>query len=749
MGGAYASVVEMISKGWRPVRNGAYFYIELYWDTPQPVTSRYPTLLIDGVEYEAIFSDDRKVLRTAVPVMDTASVKEVATPEMRLLSYKYNRGEKVKKSKRKRTHLARLVAPDALSAGHYNVIRYDYDYGDEALNLPDGWAGIEFRAAVYMPDSKGAFPVVVFLHGRHFTCELPLGVGWPCEGEGRAIPSHEGYSAAAEALASQGYVVVSLSANAITAYESIGVRVDADRARGHLILAHLDLLSEANSGIHPELSLFEGCLDLNNVGLMGHSRGGSGVAWAVTLNRLLNKGYGIQAAVLLGSTTYDDIAIPGTHTAAILPFLDGDVIWLEAQRNSDISRFAFEDDVFRSSVLLLGANHNFFNTRWSPGSSSGMDDTERTWGDVEISRHRLIEQQRLGAFYIAGFFRLALGNEQQFIALFDGSSVTVPTLPRAWVQSTAYFPLSSCYIIQSFETMHAHDISLMPGGWDWIINKGVGEIVTALEPEWGGLRYTHHRYHSFLNLKSFSFQSPAELELHVRDSADAVDLSPYTQLSFHIDYRLDEDYEEPVDLYVTLDGATVDLTNVLHDRWPLSEIVPGIGTLLQRQILVPLEAFPLDISKPVSRLSFTLPNGGSICLSDIFFVRPFLGKNVPVRLPFVSAMEDAVVIATGLEQELIVEVFLSEVSLIKVSMRVNFRLIHRVLGTMSFGAPLVFEPGERVKSARFTIPEGGFRTGYGGDIEGRPCYAAWVSLSALSNAVFARPATRFLILPFP
>lgn len=114
MGGGYASVVEMISKDWRSVRNGAYFYIELYWDIPQPVTSRYPTLLIDGVEYEAIFSDDRKVLRTAVPVMDAASVKEVATPEMRLLSYKYNRGENVKK----KTRGNELILPGWLHLTH-------------------------------------------------------------------------------------------------------------------------------------------------------------------------------------------------------------------------------------------------------------------------------------------------------------------------------------------------------------------------------------------------------------------------------------------------------------------------------------------------------------------------------------------------------------------------------------------------------------------------------------------------------
>ena len=736
----------MKSQGWKVVEGKWGAYVELHSDIPFPIGSRYPTLLIDGVEYEAVASDDRRVLRTTVPIADVDGIKEVISPVF-FLPCKREHNKHFKKDKSRKPGSAGLAAPDALSSGQYAVIRYDYDYGDEALELPDGWSGIEFRAAVYMPDSKGVYPVVVLLHGRHSTCEFPSDSYWPCRGGTQPIPSFEGYGIAAEALASHGYVVVSLSANAITGHESIGFRENADRARGNLILAHLDLLSEANKGNHPELSLLESRLDLNNVGLMGHSRGGSGVAWAVTLNRLLEKNYGIQAAVLLGSTTYDDIAIPGTHTAAILPFLDGDVIWLDAQRNSDISRFAFEDDVFRSSVLLLGANHNFFNTEWSPGSLTGTDDTESTWGDVEVGRHGPIEQQRLGAFYMAGFFRLILGGEQEFLALFDGSAVTIPMLPRAVVQSTAYFPMSSCYVVQSFENMHSHNALLMPGKWGWTITEGVGEVVAAPLPVVCGLRSAHHRRHSFLNLRSFSVPSPAELELHVRDGGSPVDLSLYTHLNFYVDYMQEESSAEAVELHVTLDGATVNLTETLRDRWPLPEVIKGVETFLQRQISVPLTEFSL--ARPVSTLTFTLPGGGNIGLSDIVFVKPSLGNNEPFRLPFVSAMEDVVVVATGLEQTLEVEVFLSEASSVRVPMWVRLRLIHRVLGETKFEAPLVFEPGEQSKIARFTVPEGGFRSFIGGEVGGVQCYIVPVKLEALANALFDRPATRFLVIPFP
>ena len=64
------------------------------------------------------------------------------------------------------------------------------------------------------------YPLVLFLHGRHATCYYPgpdasVTGDWPCPEGTLPIPSHLGYRYAAEILASQGYLTVSISANGV------------------------------------------------------------------------------------------------------------------------------------------------------------------------------------------------------------------------------------------------------------------------------------------------------------------------------------------------------------------------------------------------------------------------------------------------------------------------------------------------------------------------------------------------------
>jgi hypothetical protein len=81
---------------------------------------------------------------------------------------------------------------------------------------------------------------------------------------------------------------------------------------------------------------------------------------------------------LLAPTDFTRTTVPGVSTSVLLPYCDGDVSDLHGQHYYDDTNDAVEDDgSFKSSLLMLGANHNFFNREWSPGSVSGGYDE---WG---------------------------------------------------------------------------------------------------------------------------------------------------------------------------------------------------------------------------------------------------------------------------------------------------------------------------------------------------------------------------------
>ncbi|MEE3505004.1 hypothetical protein QN399_01770 [Pseudomonas sp. 10C3] len=674
-------------------------------------------------------------------------IKEVIAPEEFVKTLQTQAGyEGAPRQKKARTRTQKATGPGPVPSGTFQVIRYDYDYGDDVLELPANPPfKSEFRAAVYLPkDTEEAHPVVIFLHGRHHVCysatlgREPKIQAWPCPPNKAPIPSHEGYSTAATELASHGYVVVSLSANAIYGIGSKQLPNLESTSRAHLILAHLDLLTEANKGNCPDLPLLKGRLDLNNIGLMGHSRGGEGVARTITLNRLLKRGYGIPAALLLGGTSYEGISVPDTHTAFIHPFLDSDSKNLNGQQSLDLSRLAFNDNVLRSSVLLMGANHNYFNEIWSPGYPLGEDDA-LAWGDLTVPRLTQEEQRLLGAFYIAGFFRLTLGGEQQFLPFFDGSSVSVPLLPKAEVRSSAHVQRSNTYNVQSFETLYSDDASSTPGKWAWTIRLGEGEIKKQASFS-KSERYTHHLHHSFLNLKNTIASSPAKLELYPRDNEDPVDISRYTHLSFYVTHLLEENPQALVKLDIALGNLILNPAANQIMLLPVVEIVPGVETFLLQQILVPLSNLNIDFSQPVNMLSFTLPEGGNIYLSDIAFISP-AAVDTPsfTSLPFI-AVEDSYIESKETVQDLNITVTLSEASALSVSMRLETVIFHMVKKMMKLEALIVFEPGQDKVIVTFSIPSGALR--------GENGNSSLILVRGLSNALFQRDqATLFVTNP--
>lgn len=343
-----------------------------------------------------------------------------------------------------------LLAQDPGEPGPFAVTREDYDFGDKAFTPTDFVplvppARVEVRASVHYPTdlSGGPFPLVVFLHGRHATCHLGASafLQWPCTPPRQSIPSYQGYDYVTELIASHGYIVVSISANGVNARDNSVLDLGA-LARAELIQHHLDIWQTFNTvGGEPFGDRFVGKVNLNNVGTLGHSRGGEGVVRHVLLNAAQGFPYGINAVLPLAPVDFNRPVINNVPLAVPLPYCDGDVSDLQGVHFFDDARYNVPGDgAPKHTVLVMGANHNFYNTIWTPGGwpAGTADDWlafvpggsgDSHCGTVKGNRRLTPEQQRgTGKAYITGFMRVYLGGETVFSPIFKGD---VPPPPSA------------------------------------------------------------------------------------------------------------------------------------------------------------------------------------------------------------------------------------------------------------------------------------------------------------------------------
>jgi hypothetical protein len=336
------------------------------------------------------------------------------------------------------------------------VTRIEYDFGDSDQTF--GGYPYETRAVVYYPTdlSDGPFPIVVFLHGWHPTCYLGSAFfmgEWPCRSDlgHQPIPSYRGYEYEQEILASYGYIVVSVSANGVNAQDTHFLDVGM-LWRGTLIQHHLDLWNEWNTiGGAPfdDPNMFVGKVDLTNVGTMGHSRGGEGVARHYTYNRELGSPYGVKAVLPLAPVNFSREDLNDVNLQVLLPYCDGDVADLQGAHYFDDARYFVGDATNKHYTLVMGGNHSYYNTIWTPGGwpAATWDDwrafedpaRQDPWcGDLQPGNHKLPPEQVRGTLkaYATGFFRLYLGGEADFLPLLKGDVPPPPSATTDEIYST-------------------------------------------------------------------------------------------------------------------------------------------------------------------------------------------------------------------------------------------------------------------------------------------------------------------------
>ncbi|MFD5029478.1 Ig-like domain repeat protein [Streptomyces sp. NPDC058405] len=499
--------------GWTVTQAAGGYVVSLDLDTALPVKSDLPELVADGTDLgPATESADGRTLTVTTADASVATAKNIswqwstggnstATGPTSLLSGSAQaKARKLTEANDVPTEIGGSGTtpddPTTVGKGSYTVA--DYDFGPQSIPL-SAIGGIrgEAQGRIYLPTDGKAHPVVIFLHGRHSSCynttTLRGASGWPCAAGTAPIISYAGYDGAAEALAADGNTVVSISANAINANDNQLAPDNGAIARGQLVLDTLTMLKKANAGesvayhdaaagrdvtLEQALSAGDatypggtvtpsqlvGSMDFGSIGLMGHSRGGEGVVASGVLNAALPQPWNIKSVLPLAPVDFTRTTLPDVVTTTMLPYCDGDVSDQQGQHFYADSRDAFSDDVLRSDLWIMGADHNFFNSRWTPPFPGGSDDWSNT-GDAVCGtsaaalasgkniRLTAEQQYQVGAAYISGFFEATLGGRTQFQGLFDGSQVTPPSVSGfADVRTVAQQPSSTRRDIASFKT---------------------------------------------------------------------------------------------------------------------------------------------------------------------------------------------------------------------------------------------------------------------------------------------------------
>jgi hypothetical protein len=434
------------------------------------------------------FWEGDRLLGRPVPSPDhrmfTLDTVEVTDPSQLSVRAGTRRLDVLEQPKPMRTQLPPAPAPQPAGAvdpgtpGPFTTRSGEYTL--DSIRLPGYPQLVEMRAVVVAPVSApGKRPLALFLHGRHTTCYDPadpevLSIDWPCPAAFKDVPSHRGYLQAQRLLASQGYVTVSISANGINGQDAALDDAGA-QGRSSLVRHHLARWADwagAGRGSAPAIVKSAPVADLSKVLLVGHSRGGEGVNRAAMDSLYPPPGdtgypgavsWKIRGTLLIGPTIFGHNPAPDVPSVTILPGCDGDVSDLQGQMFLDATRGVSRGAALHSALYFVGANHNYFNTEWTPGQAEApaFDDV---WSPDDAvcspgapTRLTATQQQNAGATYIAATARLFVAGDQRVLPLVDGSGVRAPSAGPARVLSHAVGGARTPFVVPDAATTASGD----------------------------------------------------------------------------------------------------------------------------------------------------------------------------------------------------------------------------------------------------------------------------------------------------
>jgi len=419
--------------------------LELVWISPEPLpfVDAAPVFRL-GDEPLGVptVGPDRRTLTLPVDsdrTIDLAAVEVHLGP--RRLDLAGTPAESLPTGPAEATPSATPLEVDPSAEGTFATTTIDYEA--DPLPWPEFDRPLETVGHAVLPVGATEAPLVLFLHGRHQPCyraASPSDGDTACPGPDAPVPSERGYDYLQQMLASQGVATVSIAANVINGDDWQSPDGGA-RARAASVRYHLGLLTDWDGT--PSNTDWFGRLDMDRVVLVGHSRGGEGVNAAVIETTSADP-FTILGQVLIAPVDFSWQTAGYVPTSVFLPSCDGDVFDLQGQRFVDATPTAAPDDPsLRSSVLMVGANHNFFNTEWTPGISQApsFDDWFGGGGPCarsSSSRLSPAEQRQVGKVYVAASVDAFLNGTQSSVNVLDRKDVVIPPgVPDARVRTHA------------------------------------------------------------------------------------------------------------------------------------------------------------------------------------------------------------------------------------------------------------------------------------------------------------------------
>ena len=424
----------------------------------------------------------------------------------------------------------RIVPDPATDTSFPHAGSFTYNEADEgslAVNDDDfgnAWS-VPLRAKVFFPaDVAGAttvaqvsmaqpnYPLVVVVHGNS-------GV----------VDSYLGYDYLLSHLARNGFIAASVHCN-------VGMFITG---RARVLRRHLEILF-ARFGVRAA----------NNVGIMGHSRGGEAVMTGEKLNHDEAWGYNINSVISLAPTDWisDSLAGPWTPPVHVMyGSLDGDVAGIQ---NTGFELYDRAAGMKKSMSFIYGACHDRFNTVWGDA-----DFFFGKLGPMDIARVLSpAAHQAIATGYMTAFFRQTLRSETQWDGIFKGE----------WIPAAASASTPNLRIYTQYEDTTVRTVDDFEGAHNatsWAtstIGDSVSQTGLPADPQENNL----------VTLDPKSPHSTAGIRLRWDSAADVLqwnipaaqqNVAAFTALSFRITQVADSAHNpanQAQDLRVTLTDAT-------------------------------------------------------------------------------------------------------------------------------------------------------------------------------------------------